>query len=273
VYIKKWNVFYTRQEILKCNNRVNVIKTVYFNLRTLPLKQALKIPILLYGKTEILSSQGTVEIIGGIHYGVLRLGIMDPTRSYGAISTISLKGLLRVSSGTVLRQGIRLQIGMNAIVTLKENVYIGDNNTIISEKNITIGENTRVANNVVFMDTDIHYIINVQNGEVKDNKGSIEIGAGNWIGSWSTIKKNTKTPNYVIVSGPYSMLSKDYSKIVNEYSIIGGCPAKLITEGFRRINNEKSERLLSEHYLRGDNIFTLQESVGVDYFCVPNNTF
>jgi acetyltransferase-like isoleucine patch superfamily enzyme len=207
--------------------------------------------------------------MGDIRYGVLKIGVMDPIRSYGDINVISMKGLLYVFSKTVLRQGIRLQIGEHAKVTLEENVYIGDNNTIIAGKTIRIGKNTRVANNVVFMDTDIHYMINVYNREVKDNIGTIEIGEGNWIGSWCTIKKGTKTPDYTVVAGPYSMLSKDYTKIVNKYSVIGGCPAKLITEGFRRINNHESEKMLSEYYLLADNIFTLNETIDINYFCTP----
>jgi acetyltransferase-like isoleucine patch superfamily enzyme len=236
----------------------------------LPFKQASKIPVLLYGKTTILSSRGQIKILDNIYYGMFKIGIIDPIRSYENRNLIYIDGLLSIFSETVLRQGIKLRISKEAEFILKENVYIGDNNTIIISKSIVIGKNSRIANNNVFMDTDIHYLINVNTREVKNNNESIEIGEGNWIGSWCTIKKGTKTPNYTTVVGPYSMLSNDYTKTLKEYSVIGGCPAKYITEGFRRINNSDSEILLSKYYSNTDNVFVLDETMTIEYFCIPN---
>lgn len=47
--------------------------SICFNLRQLPLRQAIKLPVLLY-KPELTSLDGEIEIQGPVRTGMIRLG-------------------------------------------------------------------------------------------------------------------------------------------------------------------------------------------------------
>ena len=229
--------------------QLKLLKTLYFNFRTLPYKTAVKIPILIYGRCRFISLSGQIQInYPIIEYGMIKIGISDCMRSYKDISIISIKGTMQLERNVTLRQGLRLSINTSSFLKLEEGVYIGDNVTIYCYNHIYIGKYTRLAYNCLMMDTDFHYIINTENYTIKRNQASIEIDNGNWIGSYTTIKKGTKTPNNTIVVGPYSTLSKNYTSTIQPNSIIAGNPARLIKENLRRIFNPKSEEEINSFF-------------------------
>ncbi len=118
------------------------------------------------------------------------------------------------------------------------------------------------------MDTDFHYLINIKTREVNKNTESVFIGEQSWIGSWVVIKKGAKIPNNTIVAGPYSMIAKDYRSKIEKYSVIAGCPAKIVASGLRRISNQDSENQIREHYRHKTKVFISEESNN-DIFCLP----
>ena len=265
---ESWNEFFTDIEMQKLNNRLNLWKTIYFNLRTMPNKYAWKMPVWIYGKIKFYDLSGQVLPLtpSALKTGTFILGHMDQVRSCDTISSITLKGTIFYDQNIVLRQGAKLRIDGNLI--LESNVFIGDNNTFIIKKSCQIKKNTRIAYNCLFMDTDIHYIININDKSIHKNIKPIEIGIENWIGGYTMIKKGVKTPNYMIVAGPYACLTKDYTKDVPEYACVGGCPAKLIKVGLRHINNTESEKMLNGFFTQEN--ATYQFDGDINIFCSPN---
>ena len=65
----------------------------------------------------------------------------------------------------------------------------------------------------------------------------IIIGEDSWIGNHVIINKGTILPKGTIVSA-MSLVNKDYSVLLNEHSIIGGVPAKLLKENKIRVNDK-----------------------------------
>lgn len=257
--------------LLSLKNRINIFKTLLINFMLFPIDQAIHFPIYIYGKCKFQILDGCIDLTAPIKKGMLKIGISDPSRSAFSKSYLSLSGKLIIGDNVVLRRGIHLNIEKNGLLILRDDVYIGDNCSITSKYKIEIGEKTRVGNNAIFLDTDFHYMINKATYEIKNNVGPIEIGIGNWIGSHCVIKKNTITPNYTIVAGPFSMLSKNYTKTISEYSCIGGSPAKLISEGLRRINNEESEQILYTYFSTTDNAFVFNNNDSFESFCSPKH--
>lgn len=253
---------------LFAKERVNIIKTLYFNFMTMPFSQAIRLPVLIYGPCKLYLLRGKVECMGGVRRGMLKIGLMDPMRSYHDKSFVWLDGTLTIGNHVVLRRGIRLQVLPSAHVRLDDDVYVGDNNTIISRRAITIHAATRVGNNTTFMDTDIHYTINTATRIVRPNTADIEIGENNWIGGWCTIKKGTKTSRGTVIAGPYSMISKDYSTLP-PFSILGGSPVKVLGEGIRRVNNNDYEIMLMRHFAQSDEPYHLPEGTDIEAFCMP----
>ena len=52
--VKKWKFLFDTYENMTSQNRVCFIKTLYLNYRTLPYKQAHKLPIYVYTDVEII---------------------------------------------------------------------------------------------------------------------------------------------------------------------------------------------------------------------------
>ena len=120
------------------------------------------------------------------------------------------------------------------------------------------------------MDTDFHYIVNTMENSIKDNNAPIEIGEQNWIGGNCTIKKGTRTPKGTIIAGPYSMVGKDYTSLIKEYSLMAGSPAKLLIENVRRVNNTESEKVLYEHFKKTTEQYIIPHDK-IETFCLPTN--
>lgn len=248
-------------------NRINWFRTLQINFILLPFHIAKKLPILIYGPCKLGVLRGEVIFATEPYRGMLKIGITDPFRSIDSVSYIEHTGTILLGDEVVLRRGLHLVV--LGQLSLGNHVYIGDNNYIYVLKNITLGSGTRIGNNTTMMDTDFHYIVNTANNSIKDNNAPIEIGEQNWIGGYCTIKKGTKTPKGTIIAGPYSMVGKDYTSIIKEYSLIAGSPAKLLVENVRRVNNVQSEQQLLKYFKKNSQPYTIP-SEEIDAFCLPS---
>lgn len=50
-------------------------KSIYFNFRSLPINQAIKLPILLSPITKIVSASGNVKLECPVHFGIIQFGL------------------------------------------------------------------------------------------------------------------------------------------------------------------------------------------------------
>lgn len=255
--------FHNRQEF----NKINLFKTLEINFFLFPFNIAIKFPILIYGKCKLGILNGTVKFKKTPQKGMLKIGITDPFRSIESTSFVQIQGTIELGNQVILRRGLHLVV--LGKLSIGNHVYIGDNNAIYVRNNIIIGDGTRIGNNTTIMDTDFHYIVNTMNNSIKDNNAPIQIGEQNWIGGNCTIKKGTKTPKGTIIAGPYSMVGKDYTSLIKEYSLIAGSPAKLIAENLRRINNIHSEKVLRDYFKKSQELYTI-EADQLESFCLPN---
>ena len=244
---------------------MNWLATLYFNLRQLPLKSALKLPIYIYFNTRLTDLSGRIEINADIHRGMVRIG-KKWTRSQGN-TYFQNRGLWVINGTMTLCKGTRLQIMPQAIFVTGNNVNIRECCYISVNKKIALGNNCGLAYSCQIIDSDFHYTINTETRQCRYMKADIVIGDDNWIGSYTTIKKGTKTPNKCIVASSYSVLCKDYTHLVPENAVIGGVPAKLISTNARRIFNTSSHIQLANHYCKTEDVFVLPSSVDLDTFC------
>lgn len=256
--------FHNRQEF----NKINWFKTLEINFFLFPFSIAIKFPILIYGKCKLGVLNGTVKFNEIPKKGMLKIGITDPFRSIESTSFVQIQGTIELGSQVVLRRGLHLVV--LGKLSLGNHVYVGDNNAIYVKNNIIIGRGTRIGNNTTIMDTDFHYIVNTMENSIKDNNAPIEIGEQNWIGGNCTIKKGTRTPKGTIIAGPYSMVGKDYTSLIKEYSLMAGSPAKLLIENVRRVNNTESEKVLYEHFKKTTEQYIIPHDK-IETFCLPTN--
>ncbi|WP_288318938.1 acyltransferase [Xylanibacter caecicola] len=224
---------------------VSIHKTLIANLSAFPLKDAIKLPIIVYQGTEI-EQIGKIKFNCPIRKGILVIGKRMFFRGQKTViinrGTIEIDGDCEIMGGTTihtLRYCSRLHLG--------NNVMIGEHVRILVDTEVSVGDCTRFSFDSIVIDSEFHFILNTETGAVGTTRCPIKIGRYNWIGNTTVIKKGTITPDYTIVSNG-SMLTKDFSDIPN-YSILLGVPAKLKATGFRRIYNEVKDRELNDYFM------------------------
>lgn len=248
--------------LYRIGNRINVTKTIILNFMLFPVRIAIHFPVLVYGECTLGPIRGRGEINGTIRRGLLKIGYTHPVKSCHSKSYVEIEGTILIGGRNHLRRGVHLQIAKTGQFSMGWGTTIGVNTSIICFDKIQIGKATSIGNDTTIMDSDFHYVVNLETGEIRNKVKEIKLGDNCWIGANCTIKKGAKLPNGTIVAGPYSMVGKDYTLIIDEYCVIGGSPAKFIKSGMRRINNQSVD----------DEIYKYMRNHGVNQYQVPSKT-
>lgn len=243
------NSLLTVYERILSRQRISLHKSLYINFRSLPYKIALKMPIVAYTNVEIQSLEGKIKISNcEIRPLMIQLGVYQRYRSKGQ-TRINNHGIIVFQGEGKILRGSEITVFKEATLSIGNSFFIGENALIFAAESVVIGKNSRIAFNSIVCDSDFHYMINVKERTIRRRTKSIEIGDYNWIANNVVIKKGVKTPNYITVAGSYSVLSKDYSKDVEPFSILAGNPAKIIATGYSRVWKDEKEKIrFLNHY-------------------------
>ena len=236
--------------VLKVLIKLNLVKTVYFNFKCLPFKKSIKLPIHFYGRTKFESLDGKIFInTEKVHFGMISFGgNHEIVTSSNQPTRIIIKGLVHFNGFSKFGKGVNLVVWKNGKVIFGSNFSIGSNSNIISFKKIQFGDNNLISWYCDFYDTDFHFIKNIITSEIKDNCGELTVGNNVWIGSKSTVLKDTTIPNNCIV-GTNSLCKGDYLKKFHENIIIGGNPATLLKKDFVYVHDKQIEKELFNKYI------------------------
>lgn len=141
--------------------------SVYFNFHYLPLRQAVKLPIMLY-KPRFLELKGTVRIEGdNIRTGMIQLG-------FSTVSLYPNTGIMVENHGGEIVFKGRTKIGNASSISIggKGRVEFGDSFVATAALKLTSYCSIRFAPRVLcawectFMDTDFHKLTKVNGGGV-----------------------------------------------------------------------------------------------------------
>ncbi len=226
--------------------RLSIWRTIYFNFRTLPFKQALKLPIYIYGKVRFFMLNGSIIIDSTrISSGMIKIGINGDSFSLfdhsgylqlaDTNSRIVFKGRCRIALNTKIRV-------VQGVLTFGNNSRIGSDVRIICNGgDIFIGENTGITFSCVVMNSNFHYTYDVNRKGYRNMSSNIFIGNSCWIGNQTTILGSAKLPDYSIV-GSGSFVNKDMINYATQsYPMIAGRPAQIKTYGIKRVFSPKTE--------------------------------
>lgn len=246
-----------KMESFLSKTHVSIIKTIYVNLRLLPIKEAIKLPIFIYGRCNICGLSGRVKINGVIKRGMIKLGVRQ-----GYFTAPSFGGMLLISDGCEIvfngpcsfDYNYAIRITEGGLVEIGKGIGFGSDTKIYCENHIKIGSYCRIPYGSTFMDTNYHYSIDTQNGTIYRKDGSIEIGDYNWIGNTSTVMKGTKTPIGAIIASK-SHLNKDFIKLGEgkKCLVIAGSPAKIVKECNTRVHSYTIEAELNQWFENNPN--------------------
>lgn len=217
-------------------NRFDIILslpvTVVFNFYYLPVKQAIKLPILLYRPT-LWGWSGKVKIKSEkIHFGMIHLGRRDSALFNKKGVCLNNKGTIVFRGNASFGAGTVMQVGENAILDIGEKIANAIGLQIDCRYKIRILDNTSFGWNVILMDSAMHRTKYRDGGYTGRGYGEIIIGKNNWITTNCIVQAGAKTPDYCICATG-ALLNKDYSS-EESYCLMAGCPAKVKKVGIWR---------------------------------------
>jgi hypothetical protein len=212
--------------VIRCIN----YNTLVLNFKYLPLKQAIRLPILVDCPFLIKKAKGTVEIQGKIYTGMIKFGYDD----IGHFDNSRLRSIWEVAGKVVFKEQAWFGNGNKIIVMEDGELIIGENlkmapmSFIIATKKIEIGDHCIVSWECQFLDTDFHHILNEQ-GEKTNYPKEVKIGNRVWITSRATFLKGANVPDGCIIGNGAVVVGK----LPEANAAYSGNPAKLIKEGIR----------------------------------------
>jgi len=212
-------------QFLKAIGRQN-FKSIYFNFKYLPFRQAIKIPIIVSKKVYLLHTGGKIILdcpikSGMIHIGHGYVGIFDKkvSRTIWEVSgTVIFKGKANIGHGSKI-------CVMSGELILGNNFSITAESTIVTANSIKFGNDCILSWDILIMDTDFHKIKD-KSGKILNPPTPIIIGNKVWIGCRCLILKGTTIPDNSVI-GANSFISKRLEK---ENAVYGGQPVRLLKE-------------------------------------------
>ena len=206
---------------------LNRIKSIYFNFRYLPFRQAIYMPVWITTNFKIMKLQRGQIILSFPYRKNFLLG------DCGSVGLQEMQGGIYMEDGAklilnamcVIGQGTTLRCDKNAVIELGKNFYCNKNCHIRSAEKIKIGDECSLGWNVQINTDDGHAI--THDGKAVKSIGSIEICNHVWITSNTIITKNVNIADGCIVAQG-AVVSKS---ITESKSLVGGVPAKVLRTG------------------------------------------
>ena len=229
----------------------NPFATLYINFRCFPLRQALRFPFFAYGRPVVYGLSGTMSIERcNVKTGLIRFN----RTMAGAPNNMSVQSELAVS-GKIIFHG-KVLIGCGTKIKVAGTLTIGGDTKITDFVNvgcfrrIDIGERSWVVHRCQLLDSNYHYVADIDKGVVLPWQNEIIIGKGCWICNSTTVAGGTVIPDFCIVASN-SLVSKDFSK-EPQGSFICGMPAKVLPVKKVRINNVEWEKAINKWFTEHD---------------------
>lgn len=206
---------------------INWLKTIWFNFKALPFKQAVRIPFILSYNVKI-RKVGRIELTDQVHPGMVSIGVVKIS-AYSSNSNptyISNNGTLKIKGNIKIHPGVKMYVNPNACLDLGKRVNIGFDSKIICYKSIRIGDDFRMSWEGQIFDTDFHFLYNIEKDKHYPRIKPVYIGDDVFIGNRCTIGKGTVIPRGSVVSC-VSKVSGDFTE-EGEHLLLSGNPAKVI---------------------------------------------
>lgn len=244
--------------------RLNIAKTIYFNFKMLPLVQAIRLPVLLYGKICLLKLSGHLMLQDGVRTGMVRIGYrwIDLWPLSFLPTQIQIMGTIQFHGDAIISGGANINVQhKDAMLKIGAFVVIGGGSVVKCLDHISIGNNTRITGNCTIMDCNMHYVKNVNDGTVANYKSPISIGKNCWINYGTVIGKGAVVPDYSVTSRN-SYVSKNFAHLGSNLFLVGS-PAVPTSTRVQRLFTVEKQNMCS-NYFKTHNDKYLQLNPGLE---------
>lgn len=212
----------------------------------LPFQQAIKFPVVIFGKCSVQSLTGTIVFKCPIHFGMLGLGQRyEIFKKEKGNAELNIQGTLILHGKAQFGYDYKIFIAKNALLNLGNMASMASQAKIICIQKIVLGHYCRIGSECQLIDTNFHNLKNTQSGEIYKKNADIYLGNYNFISNRVTIMAKTKTADYCTIASN-SLCNKNYASF-GENILIGGIPANLLKENI--VRDWESEKEDLEQYL------------------------
>lgn len=195
-------------KILKFLISTDWLKTIRINMHYFPLRDAIKLPILIGKRTAINKMKGEIIFECPIKTGLLKIGYkymgMQDHSYERAIWEV--EGTIRIKGKVSFGKACKISVLLGAVLSVDDDFLCTGGSTIVCNHLIEIGKHVLMSWDVLMMDTDFHSI-NSFDGVKLNMDQPIQIEDNVWIGCRSTILKGTQLPHDSVLAAD-SLISK-----------------------------------------------------------------
>lgn len=199
-------------------------KSIWVNLRYLPFKQAVKLPIILAPNTSFRAVRGGVILPNRIGTGMVRVGfftmnVCNPNDK----TVIDVKGSLVFKGTAAFGRGTKITVNKGCEMVLGGFFKVSGYSSFVCKNKMTFGENVLIGWECLTMDGDGHKIFDENNEKIQNVK-PIEIGDNVWIGCRSSILKGSVISSNCVIGSNTLITGQKFEP----GSVIAGNPPKVI---------------------------------------------
>lgn len=206
-------------------------KSLYINLKILPFKDVLKLPVLVSANTRLSGiSRNTIKITqSNLSFGMIKIGILEESSGIieakenylgtDGVSTIIFNGKMNMASGGCLK------VTSGGSLIIGDGVSFNTHCKVLCKKAVTIGGGVLFGWNVTINDWDGHPVYD-KIGTLLNNPRQVTIDNDSWIGANVTLLKGSHIPKGAVV-GYGSIVTKSFD---TTNAIIVGNPARVVKE-------------------------------------------
>lgn len=227
--------------------KFNIIASLIINFRMFSFRDALRLPVIVFGSLKIGKLSGRIILTCPIRRGLIRIGQnAEMNCSTTNSSYLSIEGEWYIDGQVVLGCDVALIIKNTAKFYMGDGSCLRNRTKSIITRDVRFGRYVRLSHDSSMMTSNFHYMVDVNTGMVGRMDKEIMIGDYCWISNNCTIMPGTVIPPYTIVAS-HSMVNKDFSHL-EKYSVIGGMPARFLKSGVARVFNTDAERVIQQYF-------------------------
>lgn len=205
-------------------------KTIYFNFKYLPIRQAAILPVIISNKVRLANVKGVIAFECPLRPGMVSIGFEKTTLfDYKTSRSIwDVAGKVVFKGDVIIGQGSRIIVGVDGTLVFGHKVMITAQTSIVAYQSISLGDNCLFSWDILIMDTDFHAISDNQ-GSILNPTAPIFIEDQVWIGCRSILLKGSMIPKGCII-GAGSLVNKPLSDVDALYA---GTPVKKLRDNVK----------------------------------------
>lgn len=202
--------------------------TLYINFKYFKFKDAVKFPILVFGKVSVQALKGNISISAPLNTGMIKFGFIQVGIFPKSIRTIfDIHGTLEFVGKANFGRGAGLSVNKGGYMKIGDNFKLSGNSSIIAShgKSVTFGNDCLISWDVLVMNSDFHEIYDMES-KIINPAQDVVIEDHVWIGCRSLILKGAKISKNSIIAANSTVVGN----LISQNSIYAGNIAKKIKE-------------------------------------------